>query len=133
MTDKDLWIKADEIANNSYSPYSRFRVGAVLVTTKGIYVGTNVENRSFGLTICAERTAITQAITQGDLNWKALYLTCIDAEEPVPPCGACRQVISEFTKHDFPVFYKDGNNNIVETTIAELYPQDSLHNLHKHF
>jgi len=128
--ENELWNLAEEAAHNSYSPYSHFRVGAALLTQKGeVFTGTNVENRSFGLTICAERTAITQAVTKGHTKFKALYLVCPDAETPVPPCGACRQVISEFTDENFPVYFRDGKGKIHKTTTGELYPLDSLKNL----
>ncbi|MBK7671838.1 MAG: cytidine deaminase [bacterium] len=80
----------------SYSPYSRFRVGAALLGRSGtIYLGTNVENASFGLSICAERAAICRAIADGEQAFEAIAI-CADGSEPTPPCGACRQVLLEF-------------------------------------
>ena len=91
---------------NSYSPYSHFKVGAAVLTADGkIYTGTNIENASFGLTICAERNAIFSAVCDGRRDIRALVL-CTD---PVPgqkfgsPCGACRQVMTEFMHADAPV------------------------------
>ena len=80
----------------SYTPYSNFKVGAALLTKSGkIYTGCNIENASYGLTNCAERTAIFKAVSEGRTNFKALAVVA-DTEGPCAPCGACRQVISEF-------------------------------------
>ena len=91
---------------NSYSPYSHFKVGAAVLAADGkIYTGTNIENASFGLTVCAERNAIFSAVCNGQHKILALAL-CTD---PVPnqpfgtPCGACRQVMTEFMSADAPV------------------------------
>lgn len=91
----ELAIKA---RNNSYSPYSNFKVGAVAVIDEKTYVlGTNVENVSYGLTVCAERNAIFSLISQG-YNPRQIreFVIIADTEEPVSPCGACRQVLAEF-------------------------------------
>jgi cytidine deaminase len=80
----------------SYSPYSRFRVGAALLGRDGtVYLGTNVENASFGLSICAERAAVCGAVAAGARAFDAIAI-CADGSEPTPPCGACRQVLLEF-------------------------------------
>jgi cytidine deaminase len=80
----------------SYSPYSNFAVGAALEASSGkIFAGTNIENVSFGLTLCAERAALAAAITAGQRNFGVLVLVA-DSDEPVAPCGACRQVLAEF-------------------------------------
>ena len=80
----------------SYSPYSRFRVGAALLGRSGtVYLGTNVENASFGLSICAERAAVCRAVADGERAFEAIAI-CADGSEPTPPCGACRQVLLEF-------------------------------------
>ena len=95
-------------AAQSYSPYSSFRVGAALLASDGSMVtGVNVENRSYGLTICAERVAFATAIARGLRDFHALAVASPDSEYPVPPCGACRQVIGEFVREDFPIFYAD--------------------------
>ncbi|WGS63986.1 cytidine deaminase [Marinitoga aeolica] len=91
-----LYEKAKEALNNSYSPYSKFKVGAALITKSGkIYTGTNVENASYGLSMCAERIAIFKAISEGEKDFETLVVIG-DTEKPISPCGACRQVIAEF-------------------------------------
>lgn len=130
MDEQILLKAAAEAAERSYSPYSRFRVGAALLCADGtIVTGTNVENRSFGLTNCAERTAVFTAVSQGKKNFTALAVVCPDSEAPVSPCGACRQVISEFVGPDFPVIYKGSSEAVVRTTAGKLLPADSLQNL----
>ena len=130
MKAKDLIELAGTAAQNAYAPYSNFRVGAALLCTDGtIITGVNVENRSFGLTNCAERSAIFAAISSGKKHFSAIAINCIDADYPVSPCGACRQVISEFTEKGFPVYFAGKTGEIIETTIGELYPYDALHEL----
>lgn len=126
----ELFNCAREASSSSYSPYSHFRVGAALMCADGsIVTGTNVENRSFGLTICAERSAIVAAVARGKREFQALAIFCPDADYAVGPCGACRQVISEFVTADFPVYYAGRDGNFIRTTIGELLPADSLHEL----
>jgi cytidine deaminase len=119
----ELLDAAREAAIASYSPYSKFRVGAAVSSGGRIYYGTNIENASYGLTICAERVAIFNAISDGNRSIDALAVTCVDVARDAPvnlrmPCGACRQVISEFAAPSTPVFI-DGCR---ETTVAELLP-----------
>ncbi len=92
---QNLYARAREVAKNSYSPYSDYPVGAAVLTESGdVYVGTNVENASYGLTICAEQTAICNAVSHGD---RSIVAIAIHAERgAVKPCGACRQFIVEF-------------------------------------
>ncbi len=85
---------ARQAAKSAYAPYSNFHVGAAILTRSGkIIVGCNVENSSFGLTICAERTAVVQAIVQNERDWQAIAVV---SPTGVTPCGACRQVLAEF-------------------------------------
>lgn len=125
-----LFSEAQNAARLAYAPYSKFRVGAALECEDGsIISGVNVENRSFGLTICAERNAITTAITQGKRCFIALAVSTPDSVEPVSPCGACRQVLSEFLPPDTPVRFGGSGAQRVDTTIGELFPYDALHEL----
>lgn len=118
-----------EASKQSYSPYSNFRVGAALLTDKGtIYTGTNVENRSYGGTICAERTAIVKAVSEGERTFKAIAIISPDYDKPLPPCGMCRQFLAEFG-NDIKVIIADNKLNYRVLTIAELLPYDSLEEL----
>lgn len=120
--------KAKAVSEKAYAPYSKFRVGAALLTKSGnIYVGTNVENRSFSLTICAERSAISTAVASGETEFVALAIYSPDTNKALPPCGACRQVISEFSS-DCSIILPYGDIYKI-VTISELYPFDSLHEL----
>ena len=102
-----LLKKAKESLKNSYSPYSQYRVAAAALAKSGkIYGGTNIENASYGLTMCAERCAIFKAISEGEKEIIALYI--IVSQDPklpeATPCGACRQVIAEFARPDAPIY-----------------------------
>lgn len=96
---EELVKAAKMVKRNAYAPFSRFRVGAALLTNEGrIYTGCNVENSSFSLTICAERTALFNAISDGAKKFKAI---AIISDDPgfTPPCGACRQVLSDLARN----------------------------------
>src|SRR5579883_3061170 len=94
-----LLKEAREACKNSYSPYSQFPVGAALLTRGGkVFSGCNVENASYGNTICAERTAIVKAVSEGYKDFEMIAVVCIKARDAWP-CGACRQFISEFGAH----------------------------------
>jgi len=130
MDNTELFELATQAANRSYSPYSRFRVGAALLCDDGtVITGANVENRSYGLAICAERSALVSAIAQGKTKFSALAVSCPDAGYPVSPCGACRQFISEFVGPDFPIRFGGSDGSVVDTTMGELFPHDALHEL----
>jgi cytidine deaminase len=125
-----LFNEARKAADAAYAPYSKFRVGAALLTDDGtIYTGCNVENRSFGLTICAERSAVVRAVSDGRRVFVAIAIATPDSVEPVGPCGACRQVLSEFMAPSAPVRFAGSGATQIDTTIGELYPYDSLHEL----
>ena len=113
----DCAIKARE---NAYSPYSHFAVGAALLCEDGtLFEGCNIENASYGLTNCAERTAIFKAVSEGHIKFKALAVVA-DTEGPCAPCGACRQVMAEFKIPRIILGNLMGNIKIV--TIEELLP-----------
>jgi cytidine deaminase len=108
------------VRDRAYAPYSKFHVGAALLGEDGvIYQGCNVENLSFGLTICAERNAVAQAIAAGCRKFTALVVVA-DTREPISPCGACRQVMAEFG--DFPILMAT-RDATEETTLSTLLPR----------
>ncbi|MFV0560424.1 MAG: cytidine deaminase [Enterococcus sp.] len=120
---KKEWITCAETAlTKAYVPYSHFPVGACLVTEDGkIYQGVNIENASFGLTNCAERTAFFKAISEGEKNFQHLVIAG-HTPEPISPCGACRQVMVEFCLPNMPVTLVGDKGVIKETTVQELLP-----------
>ncbi len=125
-----LFENALSAASFSYSPYSHFPVGAALLTENGkIFTGTNIENRSFGLTNCAERTAIFKAVSEGEKRFVAVAIAAPKADYPVGPCGACRQVLTEFLHGKSPVIFGNNKTSVEIKTLSELYPFDSLHEL----
>ncbi len=127
---RELLEEAEKACSQSYAPYSHFRVGAALLTAEGeVITGINVENRSFGLTNCAERTALFTALTRGIREFKAIAVYAPDGESPTSPCGACRQVLSEFVDGDFKVIFGNTADNYVITTMGELFPYSDLHDL----
>lgn len=110
---------ACEVREKAYAPYSNYRVGAALLSEEGkIFTGVNIENASYGLTICAERSAISAAITSGA---RRILAIAICTENAGSPCGSCRQVLSEFSG-DIPVWLSDDKGNIRETTLHNLLP-----------
>jgi cytidine deaminase len=124
----DLLALAEQAARQAYAPYSKFQVGCALETVAGgIYTGCNVENASYGLTICAERNAIFHAVTAEGPLMKIARLAVICPGHEFPPCGACRQVIAEFSQaNDLAeiIFLHQGRP--VTRTIAELLPEAFL-------
>lgn len=109
-------------AENAYVPYSQFRVGAALLTKEGkVFQGCNIENASFGLTNCAERTAIFKAVSEGYRDFECLAVYG-DTKDPISPCGACRQVMVEFFKSDSKVILIAEDKSTVEMTVGELLP-----------
>lgn len=108
--------------SNAYVPYSKFQVGAVLITEDDeVILGCNIENASYGLANCAERTAIFKAVSEGKRKFKKLVVIG-DTDGPISPCGACRQVISEFCDKNMPVILTNMQGKIQETTVGELLP-----------
>ena len=122
MATTDLIELAVEVSKQAYVPYSHFPIGAVLVTDEGkIYSGVNIENASFGLTNCGERTAIFKAVSEGERSFKELIIYG-QTEKPVSPCGACRQVMAEFFEPDLPVTLVAKDKSTVVMTVKELLP-----------
>lgn len=116
-----LLDRAAEAIENSYSPYSRFRVGACVLTASGnMYTGTNIENSSYSLTMCAERAAIFSAVSAGDVEIVAIAVYHDGAEIPYP-CGACLQVMSEFNR-EMTVLVTNINKT-EEYSLLELLPK----------
>ena len=121
----DLVRAACEARLRSYSPYSRFRVGAALLGRSGkVYTGTNVENASFGLSICAERAAVFRAVAEGEREFEAIAV-CADGLVPTPPCGACRQVLLEFGPDMVLLMAGDKgpDGTVKRYTVSELVPE----------
>ncbi|WP_102691296.1 cytidine deaminase [Rummeliibacillus pycnus] len=120
---KDQLIElAKEGREKAYVPYSKFKVGAALLTADGkVYKGCNIENSGYSMTNCAERTAMFKAVSEGDRDFAAIAIVA-DTEGPCSPCGACRQVISEFCAPEMPVYLTNMKGDVQETTVAELLP-----------
>jgi cytidine deaminase len=119
----DLLEAAVLAARRAYCPYSRFHVGAAILAGGRVFVGANVENASYGLTICAERTAAFASILAGETRFDAIAVACVDAPEAAGfelrmPCGACRQVLAEFAAPETPVIVA----GVGRMTLAELLP-----------
>jgi cytidine deaminase len=120
MDDQELIAKAMEAREKAYEPYSNFAVGAALLGKSGrVYTGCNVENASYGLSICAERTAIFKAISEGEREFEAIAVV---TEKGVTPCGACRQVLMEFGE-DIQVIVADEAGEFRIFALQELLPE----------
>jgi cytidine deaminase len=111
--------EAEKARATAYAPYSKFSVGAALLTRGGRIVhGCNVENASFGLSICAERNAVWKAVSEGERDFVAVAVTA-GPDGGASPCGACRQVLQEFAPK-IAVYWRDGGGQIAKSTIGEL-------------
>ena len=122
MNKEQLMAQSKLARENAYVPYSKFKVGAALLAKNGtVYEGCNIENASYGLTNCAERTAIFKAISEGVTEFRAIAIVA-DTPGPCSPCGACRQVIAEFCAQDMPVYLTNMNGDVQETTVGALLP-----------
>jgi cytidine deaminase len=119
---KEWILAAAQVREQAYAPYSNFKVGAALVAADGrVFTGCNVENISFGLTMCAERVALGKAIAEGVRDFAAIAIVA-DTTQPVSPCGACRQVLAEF-RPDLPIILSTLRGVKEEMSLADLLPR----------
>ncbi len=124
MTDKertDLIAAASKAREHAHAPYSHFRVGAALRANSGrIFTGCNIENSTFGLTLCAERVAIFKALSEGERSFDAVAVVA-DTERLTPPCGACRQILWEFCRDAEVILSNLSGQNVVRR-MSDLLP-----------
>jgi len=119
---QDLLEAALSIIKNAYAPYSGYRVAAAVRASSGrVYRGVNVENSSYGLTVCAERVAIFNAVTEGERSIKEV-LVRVEGGPPAPPCGACLQVISEFGDDDTVIYSASLEGGVMKWRLKDLLP-----------
>lgn len=120
-----LLTRARAAARRAYAPYSKFHVGAALVTDRGgVFAGCNVENASYGLTLCAERAAVLAAVAAEGAGMRIVRIAVtVEAREAFPPCGACRQVLAEFAGPECEVVFAASGGAPVRTTLGELLPR----------
>ncbi len=119
-TVEDLYALALEAREHAYTPHSRFPVGAALVASDGTIIpGVNIDNASYGLTVCAERTAVFTAVANGLRSFSAIAVAA--AAHTVPPCGACLQVLAEFGDDDMRVIYRE-EGQLAEKRLGDLLP-----------
>ena len=126
MSEKELARLAIKARNFSYSPYSGCKVGAALLSSSGkVFTGCNIENASFTPTVCAERTAIFKAVSEGERKFEMIAVAggkggVVNGE--FPPCGVCRQVMAEFCSPEFPILFVVGDGKYTEHTLGEILP-----------
>jgi cytidine deaminase len=126
MKDSELIEKAKRARERAYAPYSKSKVGAALLAKSGkVYTGANIENASLGLTVCAERVAISKAVTNGEKKFIKIAVVA-DRDEPITPCGACRQVLFEFTSDP-----KDPGSRDLKIICANLKRKTKIYSLRK--
>jgi cytidine deaminase len=119
---ENLIEESKKAREKAYVPYSKFGVGAAILTTDGkVYQGCNIENAAYSMCNCAERTALFKAYSEGDRDF-AMLAVVADTDRPCSPCGACRQVISELCPQDMKVVLTNLKGDILELTVAELLP-----------
>jgi len=122
MTPQRLMVEAQRARHKAYAPYSRFAVGAALLTASGrVFHGCNVENASFGLTTCAERTAVFTAVSEGEREFVAIAVTAREGRG-APPCGSCRQVLQEFSPSMW-VYWRDARGRVLKQRLKALLPK----------
>ncbi|MBQ4650337.1 MAG: cytidine deaminase [Firmicutes bacterium] len=119
---KELYRQAVKMTERSYAPFSKFRVGAALLAEDGqIFTGCNVENSSFGGTICAERTAFVKAVSEGVTRFKKIAIASSGGE--AWPCGICRQFMREFCDDDFEIITGNDEDSLRVYTMKEILPE----------
>lgn len=122
MEEKDLMQEAFKAREFAYVPYSKFQVGAALLAKDGqVFHGCNIENASYGMTNCAERTALFKAYSEGVTKFDSLVVVA-DTDRPCPPCGACRQVISELCDEEMEVILTNLKGDIQRIKVKDLLP-----------
>ena len=122
MKYRELYQQAVEMIPLAYAPFSKFKVGAALLGKDGkVYTGVNVENSSFGGTICAERTAFVKAISEGCMEFEAIAVVSSDGE--AWPCGICRQFMKEFCEDDFKIITGNDEDSLRVYTMEEILPE----------
>ncbi|MCT2537344.1 cytidine deaminase [Aquibacillus koreensis] len=122
MNDNELMLRAKKAREKAYVPYSKFQVGAALLTKSGkVYEGCNIENAAYPVSLCAERVAIFKAISDGETAFDQLAVVA-DTERPVPPCGSCRQVMSEFFDKGMLIHTGNLKDDRKTITMEELLP-----------
>jgi cytidine deaminase len=123
VTDEELLRAARDILGNAHAPYSGFRVGAAVETADGrVYRGTNVENASYGLSICAERNAVFAAVSAGAREFRRMAVVSSDSGVPLRPCGACLQVLWEFAP-DLVLLLAAGDRPADRRSVRDLLPE----------
>ena len=127
MTEKELCSLAVNAMDRAYVPYSGYRVGAALLTTGGeVFTGCNIENASYTPTVCAERTAVFKAVSEGYTSFEMIAVAGGKNGKitgAFPPCGVCRQVLAEFCSPDFPVLLVTGKDTFERLTLKDLLPR----------
>lgn len=126
MTNEELCALAIKAMENAYVPYSGYRVGAALLTKSGkVYTGCNIENASYSPTVCAERTAIFKAVSEGEREFLKIAVAGGKNGEitgEFPPCGVCRQVMAEFCGEYFEILVVNSENSFTEYTFSDILP-----------
>lgn len=123
ITDDDLIERAKEARQSAHAPYSNFEVGAALLTTDGrVFTGCNIENSTYGLTMCAERVAIFKAVSEGAREFLKVAVVA-DHENLTPPCGCCRQMIWEFSADETEVILANLTGDVQKFEIKDLFPK----------
>ncbi len=121
MTDDELITLAAQARRKAYAPYSHFAVGAAVLAASGkVYTGANVENASYGLSVCAERVAILKAVSEGETG---LATIAVVTENGASPCGACRQVMAEFGQDSLRILVGDAQGHYAVHSLAQLLPE----------